>query len=101
MEKVLKDDPAYNQLVTDIADALRGIQEMCRQHEIFDGLRELFRCPDCGLIEDIAGDGRLMTYHEGAEPVDTGLRFPEPDDENKTVCPECGAVVVLVEHNDF
>ena len=100
MEEGMKNDPEYDHLVLDIADALRGIREMSRQNGIFDGLRELYSCLNCGLKEDVAFDGRLMTYHEGAETVDTGLRFPEPDDKNMSVCPECGAVVVS-EEEDF
>ncbi len=93
-------DPAYDKLVGDIAAALRGVQELCRQHGIFDGLRELFKCTQCGLMEDVAFDGRLMTYHDIDNPVDTGLRFPEPDDDGYSRCPECGGVVRLEEGED-
>lgn len=80
-KQVENKDPAYAKLVGDIATALRGVQELCRQHGIFDGLRELFKCPHCGLKEDVSGDSRLLTYHDIDNPVDTGLRFPEPDDD--------------------
>lgn len=93
-------DPTLNELVGDIAAALRGVQELCRQHGIFDGLRELFECPQCGLKEDVSGDSRLLTYHDIDNPVDTGLRFSEPDDDGYSRCPECGAVVRLEEGED-
>jgi hypothetical protein len=93
-------DPAYDILVGDIVATLRGVQELCRQHGIFDGLRELFRCTHCGLREDVSGDSRLLTYHDIDNPVDTGLRFPEPDDDGYSRCPECGEVVRLEEGED-
>lgn len=93
MDVNMKDDPAYDKLVTDIATAVRGIQDLCRQHGIFDGLRELLQCPECGLKEDVAFDGKLFTYHDIDNPVDTGLRFPEPDDDGYGRCPGCGEEV--------
>lgn len=51
-------DPAYDTLVGDIAAALRGVQELCRRHGIFDGLRELFNCPQCGEIVRVEEGGR-------------------------------------------
>lgn len=93
-------DPAYDKLVGDIVTALRGVQELCRQHGIFDGLREFLQCRKCGLKESVAFDGRLMTYHDIDNPVDTGLRFPAPDDDGYSRCPECGEVVRLEEGAD-
>ncbi|MEK7722366.1 MAG: hypothetical protein AAB359_08255 [Elusimicrobiota bacterium] len=43
----------------------------------------------CGLEEDVTTEGRLIVCR-GAEGVDTGLRFPEPDKRGKTKCPACG-----------
>lgn len=90
-------DDACRRLVQDIGSAILGIKDLCRQHGIFDGLRELLECRNCGLKEDVAFDGRLMSYREGAEGVDAGLRFPEPDSEGCSRCPVCGEVVRLEE----
>ena len=96
----MKTDPEYQEMLNDIVGAIRGIKERCRQHGIFDGLREMFKCPHCGLREDVACDSRLLTYHDIDNPVDTGLRFPEPDDDDYSRCPECGEVVRLEEEED-
>lgn len=93
-------DAEYKKLVDDIGRAILGIQELCRQHGIFDGLRELLECRKCGLKEDVAFDGRLMTYRDGAEDVDIGLRFPEPDNDGYSRCPACCEVVRLEEGDD-
>lgn len=99
-KQIERKDPAYDKLVGDIAAALRGVQELCRQHGIFDGLREFLQCRKCGLKESVAFDGRLLTYHDIDKPVDTGLRFPEPDEDGYSRCPECGEVVRLEEGED-
>ena len=39
----------------------------------------------------------MVTYHDIDKPVDTGLRFPEPDDDGYSLCPGCGEVVRLEE----
>jgi len=62
--KSITEDAAYKKLVEDVGEAILGIKELCRQHGIFDGLRELYKCQNCGLMEDIAFYGRLMTYHD-------------------------------------
>lgn len=59
---------------------------------MFTNDRELLECPQCGLKEDVTGHCILITYKGDAMGVDTGLRFPEPDD-GKSVCPGCGAAV--------
>ena len=38
-----------------------------------------------------------MSYPDGAEEVDIGLRFPEPDENGVSHCPGCGEVVRLEE----
>lgn len=96
----MADDAEYKKLVKDVGRAILDIQDLCRQHGIFDGLRELLECRNCGLKEDVAFDGRLMSYRAGAEDVDTGLRFPEPDDDGYSRCPVCGEVVRVEEGDD-
>jgi len=94
------DDAEYKKLVDDVGRTILVIQELCRQHGIFDGLRELLECSNCGLMEDVAFSGRLITYPAGAEDVDTGLRFPEPDNDGYSRCPGCGVVVQLEKEED-
>ncbi len=96
----MADDAEYKKLVNDVGRAILGIQELCRQHGIFDGLRELLECRKCGLKEDVAFDGRLISYRRGAEGVDIGLRFPEPDKDGYSRCPACGEVVRLEEDDE-
>jgi hypothetical protein len=100
MEVEMENDAAYKKMVKDIGNALSGIKDMCREHGIFDGLRELFRCQHCGLIEDEGADSKLLTYHDIDNPFDSGLRFPEPDDDGYSRCPECGEVVRLEEEDN-
>lgn len=96
----MTDDAEYRKLVDDIGDAIRGVQDICRQHGIFDGHRELLECWNCGLMEDVAFDDRLMSYRAGAEDVDTGLQFLQPDEDGVSRCPGCGAVVISEEGDD-
>ena len=46
-----------------------------------------------GQLEGVTFEGRLMTCYEGAEDVDTGLRFSEPDKNGVSKCPGCGKKV--------
>lgn len=94
------DDAAYKKLLQDVGEAILGIKELCREHGIFDGLRKTFKCTQCGLMEDVSGDSRLLTYHDIDNPVDTGMRFPEPDEDGYSRCPECGEVVRLEDGDD-
>lgn len=56
--------------------------------------RDLLRCPACGLMEDVLSDGVLVTYHDGSDREDTGLRFAEdPQKDGRFVCPTCGCEV--------
>lgn len=87
-------------IVEDIGNRILQAQRLARQHGLFPNHRELLKCAHCGLMEDVAFDGRLMNYRAGAEDVDTGLSFPEPDKEGVSCCPGCGAVVRLEEGDD-
>ncbi len=52
--------------------------------------RELLECT-CGLIEDVAFDGSLFTYHKNDHALkDTGLRFTKVN-EDTFCCPVCKA----------
>jgi len=76
-----------------IAAQLRDVREQAEALGIFCADRELLECPSCGLVEDVACDGRLMTYKPSDGAIaDTGLRFEEAD-ECRYRCPECGTLV--------
>lgn len=80
-------------IVEDIGKLILQARQLAKQHGLFPNHRELLKCAHCGLMEDVAFDGRLMTYRDGAEDVDTGLRFSEPDEDGVSCCPGCGARV--------
>ena len=79
-----------------LAEVARQLQEVHAQAKalgIFTADRELLECPKCGLLEDVAFDGTLMTYRENeAALIDTGLRFRESD-PGRFICPGCGSEV--------
>lgn len=60
---------------------------------IFTNDRELIECPSCGLLEDVAFGGMLITYQKGSKDLkDSGLRFIQADNTHFE-CPKCGARV--------
>jgi len=80
----------------DLDDLAAGLQELKKQAQtlgIFTGDRELLACPACGLKENVAFDGALFTCRDAALDVDSGMRFPEPDDDGVSCCPGCGGEV--------
>jgi hypothetical protein len=54
--------------------------------------RELLECPKCGLMEDVASSGQLVTYRAESPAADTGLRFT-PIVGGLFRCPACRAIV--------
>ena len=76
------------QLATEIA----ALQSKARELGLFTNDRELLQCPRCGLKEDVAFDGRLLTCRPDSLGEDTGLRFKELP-SNRFRCPACGATV--------
>lgn len=84
-----------------LAERIQEVQRQASRLGIFIEDRELLQCPTCGLTEDIAIEGRLMTYPasdldaalESDKPLtDSGLRFLKISGRD-FLCPECGAVV--------
>lgn len=63
------------------------MEAQAKKTGIFLCKRELLDCK-CGFMEDVAFDGRLITYKKGDRTVDTGLRFKKAA-ENNYVCPIC------------
>ena len=86
--------------VEDIGNLILQAQRLAKQHGLFPNHRELLKCSHCGLMEDVTFEGKLIVYRDGAEEIDSGLRFPEPDEEGVSCCPRCGAVVRLEEGDD-
>ena len=76
-----------------IAARLQALKKQAKALGMFTDDRELLECQHCGLKEDVTGHGILITYKEDAIIVDTGLRFPEPDEDGVSCCPGCGGRV--------
>ena len=68
---------------------LSAVQEKAKNLGIFTESRDLLKCLKCGLMEDVLCDGRLVTYYEGKQMDDTGLRFRRKSD-GIYYCPKCG-----------
>lgn len=83
--------------LNELAARLQAVKEHVRKLGMFTDDRELLECTHCGLKEDVTIEGFLYTHREGAIGDDTGLRFPEPDEEGVSRCPGCGEVVRLEE----
>jgi len=83
------------QKIKPLAEDIIRIQKQARSLGIFVNDRELLECTGCDLVEDVAFDGSLMTYHrESNDMTDCGLRFEEMG-EDKYRCPVCGTVLKL------
>lgn len=77
----------------ELASRLHSLKKQAKALGMFTDDRELLECPACGLKEDVTGEGFLCTYRDEAFAVDTGLRFPEPDEDGVSCCPGCGGMV--------
>ncbi len=77
----------------EVAEHYREIQDQRRALGLFLDDRELLKCHECGLFEDIDFIGKLFTYRRGDnEFKETGLQFIGLDDKNERFkCPSCGA----------
>lgn len=76
-----------------VASHFEDVRRRAEGLGIFTADRELLECPACGLVEDVAHDGRLMTYKPTDNAIaDTGLRFRQVND-SRYRCPCCGTVV--------
>ena len=76
-----------------LAEALQAIKKQAKALGMFTNDREFLQCPSCGLKESVTFENILCTYRDDAFDDDTGLLFPEPDEDGKSVCPGCGAAV--------
>ncbi len=75
-----------------LLEELAAWQTKARELGLFVNDRELLQCSSCGLMEDVASDGRLFTCRPEALGEDTGRRFAELS-PNHFQCPACGAVI--------
>lgn len=89
-------DDGYDELLKKLSDTLARAKDF----GVFDGSRELVKCENCGLIEDVDVYGRLHTYIEGGLRDDSGLRFGKITDE-VFECPKCGGKVSVPSPPDF
>lgn len=75
--------------ILNLVAQFHDIQQKAKELGIFTNDRELLQCPQCGLAEDVACDGRLITVQSADGPFnDTGLRFQEID-STCFRCPQC------------
>ncbi len=68
---------------------IRHVHRLAQQAGFFMNDRELLRCDNCGLLEDVDITGRLITYKAGEAVFDSGMRF-EKSERDTHVCPVCG-----------
>lgn len=90
----------YRELVKGISGLARElsvVQKRAEQLGIFSDSRDLLKCKKCGLMEDVLCDGRLVTYYEGKQMDDIGLRFRRKSD-HIYYCPKCGCKIVESEN---
>ena len=88
-----------NSLLEDIRPLVQEIQRIKKQAEalgLFMDDRELLECANCGLMEDVTFENRLITYYRGSEDLsDCGLRFDKVGDDIFR-CPVCGTELKAV-----
>jgi hypothetical protein len=77
----------------ELAAGLQSLKDEAIALGMFTGDRELLECKSCGLKESVSFDGVLFTCRGSAVHTDTGLRFPEPDEDGASSCPGCGREV--------
>ena len=91
-------DPVLYQLCKQLVE----LKKEAKRLGVFTGDRELLTCPQCGLMEDVSGDGTLLTYWPKSPEIDTNLRFKALDrKEERFRCPSCGAVCTAPEPADI
>jgi hypothetical protein len=83
----------------EIIELMKNVHELASKHGIFIEDRELIKCTNCGLMEDVDCSGVLIVYKEEdlnkrlsyyGTPHDTGLRFKALNEDNLIFeCPLC------------
>ena len=87
--------------ILEAAKALAELQKQAKALGLFTNDRELLECPACGLKEDVAFSGLLITYFGEPSGNDTGLRFKETENDKIYICPNCGKDVEEPESEDI
>jgi hypothetical protein len=87
--------------ILEAAKRIAELQEQAKALGLFTNDRELLECPACGLKEDVAFSGLLITYFGEPSGNDTGLRFKETEKDKIYVCPNCGKDVEEPEPEDI
>lgn len=86
--------------IPSLAARLVDIHQQAKKLGIFTNDRELLKCPQCGLAEDVTCDGRLFTFQSADETFsDTGMRFQEIDATHFR-CPSCHHILVVTEEEE-
>ena len=91
----MPDEPDIDDLVAAIrplAQQIAALQKQMKSLGMFANDRDLLECPRCGLMEDVAAGGVLLTVRPTDLGTDTGLRFEELTPESFR-CPSCGLTV--------
>lgn len=73
--------------------SVAALREEAKALGVFTNDRELLECPSCGLMEDVACGGMLITSRPKTLGRDTGLRFRELRG-GRFRCPECASIVL-------
>jgi hypothetical protein len=76
----------------ELAAELDELKKQAESLGMFTADRELLACAACGLKEAVTFEGYLYTCR-GEATIDSGLRFPDPDEDGRSVCPGCGGEV--------
>jgi hypothetical protein len=84
-----------------LAQQLSATRAEAKKLGIFPGDRDLLDCSCCGLMEDVAMNGILLTCRQDSLGIDTGLRFEQVDSDGlRFRCPSCGSEVALEENGE-
>lgn len=75
-------------LTPDLLRKINRVHRLSQEAGLFMDDRELLRCHNYGLQEDVAVTGQLITYKSGEGVSDSGLRF-EKGEGDTYVCPVC------------
>ena len=68
---------------------------------LFTHDRELLKCEECQIYEDVTFEGVLITEFGDNYGKDTGLRFIETEESNIFICPKCGKRIEAEEEDLF
>jgi hypothetical protein len=85
-----KDKKPAGILSPSLLQEIRRVHLLAQEAGLFLDDRDLLSCHNCGLLEDVDINGRLITYKSGDAVSDSGLRF-EKGEKDMHVCPVCGA----------